>query len=76
MGLDGPLDPLAYRVGEPETGGTMVVFDAASELVVQYVVGAYMSVLSWWLDRGAKPPAEQIERIFRRLMTDGVLLTS
>ena len=33
MGLDGPFDPLTYRIGEPETGGTIVVFDAASELV-------------------------------------------
>jgi AcrR family transcriptional regulator len=26
------------------------------ELVVQYVVGAYMAVLTWWLDGGAKLP--------------------
>lgn len=28
------------------------------DLAVQYVVGAYMAVLTWWLDGGAKiPPA-------------------
>lgn len=39
----------------------------APELVVQFVVGAYMSVLTWWLDRGAKEPAEEIDRAFRAL---------
>lgn len=30
------------------------------ELVVQYVVGAYMAVLTWWLDGGAKLPPQRI----------------
>ena len=29
---------------------------ARREIAVQYVVGAYMSVLTWWLDTGAKQP--------------------
>jgi AcrR family transcriptional regulator len=43
------------------------------ELVVQYVVGAYMAVLTWWLDGGAKLPPEQVDAAFRRLATDGVM---
>ncbi|MEP6563985.1 MAG: TetR/AcrR family transcriptional regulator [Mesorhizobium sp.] len=43
------------------------------ELVVQYVVGAYMAVLTWWLDRGAKPPPTEVDRMFRCLATDGIL---
>lgn len=43
------------------------------ELVVQYVVGAYMAVLTWWLDQGAKPPPAQVDAMFRRLATDGIL---
>lgn len=43
------------------------------EFVVQYVVGAYMAVLTWWLDRGAKPSPAQVDAMFRRLATDGVL---
>jgi AcrR family transcriptional regulator len=39
----------------------------ASEIAVQFLVGAYMSVLTWWLDRGAKEPPEQIDRTFRKL---------
>ena len=43
------------------------------ELVVQYVVGAYMAVLTWWLDGGAKLPPQQIDAMFRRLATEGVM---
>jgi hypothetical protein len=32
------------------------------ELVVQYVVGAYMAVLTWWLDRDAKPRPSRLMR--------------
>ncbi|MBN9270895.1 TetR/AcrR family transcriptional regulator [Mesorhizobium sp. 65-26] len=46
---------------------------APREFVVQYVVGAYMAVLTWWLDRGAKPPPAEVDRMFRRLATDGIL---
>jgi AcrR family transcriptional regulator len=42
------------------------------ELVVQYVVGAYMAVLTWWLEGGAKLPPQRIDAIFRRLATEGI----
>jgi AcrR family transcriptional regulator len=42
------------------------------ELVVQYIVGAYMAVLVWWLDGGAKLPPKQMDAMFRRLVTEGV----
>ena len=37
------------------------------ELVVEYVVGAYMAVLVWWLDGGAKLQPRQVDAMFRRL---------
>ena len=43
-----------------------------SELVVRYAVGAYMSVLTWWLDGGARLPAERIDAMFRTLATRGI----
>lgn len=43
------------------------------ELIVQYVAGAYMAVLTWWLDRGAKLPPERIDAIFRRLAIKGIM---
>ena len=46
---------------KPSDGG------AASELTVQFIVGAYMAVLSWWLEKGAKEPAEEIDTQFRLL---------
>lgn len=43
------------------------------ELVVQYVVGAYMAVLTWWLDGGMKLPPNQIDAMFRQLMSEGAM---
>jgi AcrR family transcriptional regulator len=43
------------------------------EFVVQYVVGAYMAVLTWWLDGGAKLPPQRIDAMFRRLATEGIM---
>jgi AcrR family transcriptional regulator len=39
----------------------------APEITVQFVVGAYMSIVTWWLDRGGKEPPEEIDRAFREL---------
>ena len=46
------------------------------ELVVQFVVGAYMAVLTSWLDGGAKLPPQRIDAMFRRLATEGILPSS
>jgi AcrR family transcriptional regulator len=43
------------------------------ELVVQYVVGAYMAVLTWWLDGGAKLPPQGVDAMFRHLATEGIM---
>jgi AcrR family transcriptional regulator len=43
------------------------------ELVVQYVVGAFMAVMTWWLDGGAKLPPRRIDAMFRRLATEGIM---
>jgi hypothetical protein len=42
------------------------------ELAVKYVVGAYMAVLTWWLDDGARVPAEQVDAMFQRLAIEGI----
>ena len=42
------------------------------ELVVQYVVGAFMAVMTWWLDGGAKLPPKRIDAMFRRLAAEGI----
>lgn len=43
-----------------------------SELAVQYVVGAYIAVLTWWLDRGAKPSPQSMDAMFRHLAINGI----
>lgn len=43
------------------------------EVIVQYVVGAYMAVLTWWLDGGAKVSPQRIDAMFRRLATEGIM---
>jgi AcrR family transcriptional regulator len=43
------------------------------DLTVQYVVGAYMAVLTWWLDGGAKLPPQRIDAMFRQMTTQGIL---
>ena len=43
------------------------------ELVVQYFVGAFMAVMTWWLDGGAKLPPDRIDAMFRRLATEGIM---
>jgi AcrR family transcriptional regulator len=42
------------------------------ELTVQFLVGGYMSVLTWWLDRGGKEPPEVIEAGFRQMALNGL----
>jgi AcrR family transcriptional regulator len=44
-----------------------------TELAVQFIVGAFMSVLSWWMDRGAKEDPADIDRAFTALASDGFL---
>ena len=43
------------------------------EFVVQYVVGAFMAVTTWWLDGGAKLSPQRIDAMFRRLATEGIM---
>ena len=42
------------------------------EFVVQYVVGAFMAVMTWWLDAGAKLSPQRIDAMFRRLAIEGI----
>lgn len=46
---------------------------APREAVVQFVVGAFMALLTWWLDGGAKLSAERMDELFRRLALEGVV---
>ena len=43
------------------------------ELVVQYTVGAFMAVVTWWLGGGAKLAPQRVDAMFRRLATEGIV---
>jgi AcrR family transcriptional regulator len=42
------------------------------ELVAQFIVGAFHTTLSWWLERKPKLPPAEIDDMFRRLILDGI----
>ena len=44
----------------------------ARNVTVEFVVGAFMAVMTWWLDGGAKLPPERIDAVFRRLALNGI----
>jgi AcrR family transcriptional regulator len=56
----------------PATVGKNSADNVPCEFVIQYLVGAYMAVLIWWLDGGAKLPPKRIDAMFRRLATEGI----
>jgi AcrR family transcriptional regulator len=39
----------------------------ATDFAAQYVAGALMSIVFWWLDRGIKLSAQEIDSLFRRM---------
>jgi len=41
-------------------------------LATEYVAGAFMAVLTWWLDHGAKLPPQEVDVIVRRLVMQGL----
>jgi AcrR family transcriptional regulator len=51
----------------PREGGLIPL-----DVTVQFVTGAYMSVLTWWVDSGAKHTPEEMDRMFRTLATGGL----
>ena len=55
-----------------EKGKAIYSSNMPRELVVQYVVGAFLSVLTWWLDGGAKLPPDEIDTMFQRLIVAGI----
>jgi AcrR family transcriptional regulator len=42
------------------------------EFLVQYIVGATMAVITWWLNNGARLPAVNVDAMLRRLADNGI----
>jgi AcrR family transcriptional regulator len=45
---------------------------APQEAVVRYVVGAYLSLLNWWLATNLATSPEDVDRIFQTLVSPGI----
>jgi AcrR family transcriptional regulator len=61
-------DMLRDEVG---TSSTETAFER--DFRTRYLVGAFMEVLIWWLDRGARETPEQVEEVFQTLSKRGAL---
>ena len=53
------------------TSGKNSTDTIARELAVEFVVGAFLAVMTWWLDGGATLPPRQVDAMFRRLAIEG-----
>jgi AcrR family transcriptional regulator len=47
-----------------------------SEIAARFVIGAYLSVVTWWLDHGARQSPEEINKAFRTLALTGLAALS
>jgi AcrR family transcriptional regulator len=45
---------------------------APPELAVQFIVGAYLAVMTWWLDAGLPIPPAEVDAHFQRLARKGL----
>ncbi len=48
---------------------------AALDLATQFVVATLWSVITWWMERGAKSSADEVHAVFQRLALPGLDLT-
>jgi AcrR family transcriptional regulator len=44
----------------------------APDAVVAFIVGGFMSLLTWWLDGGAVSSPQDLDRLFRKLASQGL----
>ncbi len=57
-------DLVREDLGSP---GHRVHVESEADLAAQYVAGALMAIVTWWLDRSIKLTAEEIDRTFRQM---------
>lgn len=49
-----------------------VLAKSERELVLQFIVGAFLSVLFWWLDRNSRLSPERVDAAFKSLALSGI----
>jgi Transcriptional regulator C-terminal region len=45
---------------------------ADREAIVQYLTGAFMALMTWWLNDGARIPVDELDARFSRLAMQGI----
>jgi AcrR family transcriptional regulator len=45
---------------------------AQREMLTQQVTGAFIAVMTWWLDAGAKLPVDEVDQLFCRAVMNGL----
>jgi hypothetical protein len=43
-----------------------------ADFTCEYLVGAYLAVLTWWLEHGARISPADVDTMFRRLATSAI----
>jgi len=46
--------------------------EVTREVAVEYLTGAFMAILTGWLDRGAEIPPERMDVLYRRIAVQGI----
>lgn len=79
LGMDGTTGgalPAVRQTVMAELRSLVRVFPAISaserEFAVQYLTGAFMTVLTWWVERGSPETPEEIDRLFQSMSTGGL----
>jgi hypothetical protein len=58
------------RLKESKRVGKLSQRELATRSVA--LAGSLLSLLRWWMDRGAKEPAAQLDEVFHRMVWDGM----
>jgi AcrR family transcriptional regulator len=58
------------RLRESKRVGKLSQRELAARSVA--LAGSLLSLLRWWMDRGAKEPAAQLDEVFHRMVWDGI----
>jgi AcrR family transcriptional regulator len=63
---------VAYLVRTDLSAMGMTRASAQRDMLTQHVAGAFMAVMTWWLDVGTKLSAEEVDATFRRIVMEGL----
>jgi AcrR family transcriptional regulator len=60
------------EIVKKELSGVRLDETVPQEVRIEFVVGAFLTVLTWWLERSPKLTPSRVDTIFRRLVIKGI----